>query len=131
MRLLIIGSGVPELETAARLAAERGATVRQVRDLEGALRALRDGHGADLLLVDVGGGVGGGGAVREAVERLATERIHLPVVAYGINADPRAAVAAVRAGAREFLPLPPDPELIAALWRRPASRRASWSARTR
>ncbi|HEX8374191.1 MAG TPA: sigma-54 dependent transcriptional regulator [Geminicoccaceae bacterium] len=115
MRLLIVGSGLPELETAARIAAERGATVRQVRDLDAAMRALRDGHGADLLLVDVGAGPLGGGAVREAVERLAAERVHLPVVAYGIDADPRAAVAAVRAGACEFLPLPPDPELIAAL----------------
>ena len=39
----------------------------------------------------------------------------MPVVAYGVRTDARAAVAAVRAGAREFLPLPPDPELIAAI----------------
>ena len=37
------------------------------------------------------------------------------MVAYGVRTDARAAVAAVRAGAREFLPLPPDPELIAAI----------------
>src|SRR5437764_693473 len=53
--------------------------------------------------------------VGEPVERLAAERFHLPIVAYGINAEPRLAAAAIKAGAREFLPLPPDPELIAAL----------------
>lgn len=108
-RVLIIGGGLPELETAARLAAGRGAEVTQVPDLEAALGSLRSGRGADLLLVDVRADV------REVVQRLAAERIHLPVVAYGINADALAAVAAVRAGAREFLPLPPDPELIAAV----------------
>jgi two-component system, response regulator FlrC len=37
------------------------------------------------------------------------------VVAYGVRTDARAAVAAVKAGAKEFLPLPPEPKLIAAI----------------
>jgi two-component system response regulator FlrC len=36
-------------------------------------------------------------------------------VACGITTDARAAVAAIRAGAKEYIPLPPDPELIAAV----------------
>ncbi|MGH6953365.1 MAG: sigma-54 interaction domain-containing protein, partial [Alphaproteobacteria bacterium] len=37
------------------------------------------------------------------------------VVACGIGADADAAVAAIKAGAQEYVPLPPDPELIAAV----------------
>ncbi len=39
----------------------------------------------------------------------------MPVVACGVGTDARAAVAAIRAGAKEYIPLPPDPELIAAV----------------
>ena len=49
------------------------------------------------------------------VRALAEERMALPVVACGTGDDPEAAVRAIRDGAREFLPLPPDPELIAAI----------------
>ncbi len=43
------------------------------------------------------------------------ERIHVPIVACGVNPDPDKAAAAIRAGAKEFIPLPPDAELIAAV----------------
>ena len=49
------------------------------------------------------------------VRALATERICTPVVACGVGTDARRAVDAIRAGAKEYLPLPPDPELIAAV----------------
>jgi two-component system response regulator FlrC len=39
----------------------------------------------------------------------------VPVVACGTGDDPDAAARAIRDGAREFLPLPPDPDLIAAI----------------
>jgi DNA-binding NtrC family response regulator len=39
----------------------------------------------------------------------------VPVVACGTGTDPEVAAHAIRAGAREFLPLPPDPDLIAAI----------------
>ena len=43
------------------------------------------------------------------------ERIRVPVVACGVDADPQQAADAIRAGAKEFIPLPPDAELIAAV----------------
>jgi len=49
------------------------------------------------------------------VLRLEAERIAVPIVACGINNDARAAVAAIHAGAKEYIPLPPDAELIAAV----------------
>jgi two-component system, response regulator FlrC len=49
------------------------------------------------------------------VRGLAAERICTPVVACGVGTDTRRAVDAIRAGAKEYLPLPADPELIAAV----------------
>ena len=109
MRLSIVGEHGKEVAAAAALAAGRGAGVRWHASVEAALAALRDGQGADLLLVDVALDVPG------VLRRLQAERIGVPVIAYGIDCEPRAAIAAIKAGAREFLPLPPDPELIAAI----------------
>jgi len=49
------------------------------------------------------------------VIRLEAEHIHVPIVACGTTNDARAAVAAIHAGAKEYIPLPPDPEMIAAV----------------
>src|ERR1700759_2077857 len=73
------------------------------------MRVLRGGKGADLLLVDVGLDI------RDLVMRLEVEHIHVPIVACGITTDARAAVPAIHAGAKEYIPLPPEPELIAAI----------------
>ena len=98
---------LPHLTTAMRIATKRGALVRQRRSAAEALDELREGQGADLLFLDVMLDV------PEIVAMLRAERVHLPIVAYGINADPARAVAAIKAGAREFLTLPPDPQAIA------------------
>ncbi len=109
MRLLVVGERGREVADACAIAAGRGIEVRHRPRIEDAIAELREGRGADLLLVDVRRDVAA------VVQSLASERIWLPVVAYGIDAEPRAAAAAIRAGAKDFLPLPPDPELIAAL----------------
>lgn len=109
MRLLIVGSLNGQIGAASRMAMDRGAKVAQVPDIDAALHALRNGQGADLVMIDVSLDV------KRLVENLASERFALPVVACGIGSDARAAVAAIRAGAKEYLPLPPDPELIAAV----------------
>src|ERR1700745_2905011 len=46
---------------------------------------------------------------------MAAVRTAGPMVACGTGSDTRAAVAAIHAGAKEYIPLPPDPELIAAV----------------
>src|SRR3989475_9514346 len=109
MRLLIVGTLKGQLKTATKIAMENGATVTHAEDLDQAMRVLRGGKGADLLLVDVALDI------RDLVMRLEAEHIHAPIVACGITNDARAAVAAIHAGAKEYIPLPPDPELIAAV----------------
>lgn len=109
MRLTIVGHLKGQLTVATRIAMDRGAAVTHAESVEQALRVLRAGRGADLIMIDVALDV------RELVAALEAERFHVPVVACGVDNDARAAVAAIRAGAKEYIPLPPDPELIAAV----------------
>ncbi|MHC2020772.1 sigma-54 dependent transcriptional regulator [Methylobacterium sp. WCS2018Hpa-22] len=108
MRLLIIGRLSGELVTASKIAMSRGAAVTHADGVAQGLAVLR-AKGADLVMIDVGQ------PIRELVTALADERIRTPVVACGVATDAKAAVAAIQAGAREYIPLPPDPELIAAV----------------
>lgn len=109
MRLIIFGTLNGQIGAATRIALQRGAKVIQVEDIEQGLNTLRSGRGADLAMIDVSLDV------KLLVESLKAERINLPVVACGIGNDARAAVAAIRAGAKEYLPLPPEADLIAAV----------------
>src|SRR6266852_4744117 len=109
MRLLIVGTLKGQLTTATKLAMDKGASVTHAETIEQALGVLRSGRGADLLMVDVALDI------RDLVLRLDAEHIAVPIVACGISNDARAAVAAIHAGAKEYIPLPPDPELIAAV----------------
>ncbi|WP_181703975.1 sigma-54 interaction domain-containing protein [Chthonobacter albigriseus] len=109
MRLLIVGILGGQLTTATRMAMDKGASVIHADTVETALRTLRSGRGADLVMIDVALSIGG------LISALEAERIHVPVVACGTATDAKAAVAAIRAGAKEYIPLPPDAELIAAV----------------
>ena len=109
MRLLILGSLAGQLGAASRIAMARGAKILHAEDLTGGLRSLRSGEGADLVLADVRLDVAA------LIARMRAERITVPVIACGVANDTGAAVAAIRAGAKEYLPLPPDPELIGAI----------------
>ncbi len=109
MRLLIVGTLGGQFALASRMAMDRGALVTHAETIETALRTLRSGKGADLVMIDVALPIG------EFIKRLESELIHVPVVACGTASNARAAVEAIRAGAKEYIPLPPDPELIAAV----------------
>ncbi|MFN9927676.1 MAG: sigma-54 interaction domain-containing protein [Phenylobacterium sp.] len=109
MRLLVVGKLSGQLSTAVKMAMSAGAKVSHVETIEAATHALRAGQGADLLMVDYDLDIVALIAANEA------ERIRVPVVACGVAADPRRAADAIRAGAKEFIPLPPEAELIAAV----------------
>lgn len=109
MRLLVVGKLNGQLSSAAKLAMTAGAKVSHVETIEAATHALRAGQGADLLMVDYQLDIRGLIMANEA------ERIRVPVVACGVAADAAGAAAAIKAGAKEFIPLPPDAQLIAAV----------------
>jgi DNA-binding NtrC family response regulator len=109
MRLLIVGSLGGQIGAATKIAMEKGAKVAHAATIDLALADLRQGRGADLIMADIVLDIG------LLVRSLASERICTPVVACGIGTDARRAVEAIRAGAKEYVPLPPDPALIAAV----------------
>ena len=109
MRILIVGPLNGQIAAATKIAMDRGAKVAHVDTGEQATGALRNGKGADLLMVDVRVDIAALIAANDA------ERITVPVVACGVDTDPETAARAIRAGALEFLPLPPDATLIAAV----------------
>lgn len=109
MRLMIVGHLEGYISTAGKIALQRGAKVTHCEDIEEALGALRTGKGADVVMVDVKQDI------PKFMRAIESERHAVPVVACGIGNDTPAAVRAIEAGAKEFVPLPPDADLIAAI----------------
>ena len=109
MRLLIIGNLGGQIGAASQIAMNKGAKVQQAETPDRALEQLRAGQGSDLIMIDVHADIA------RLVTSLESERIALPVIACGVGNDSQAAVRAIKAGAKEYIPLPPDAELIAAV----------------
>ncbi len=110
MRLLIIGDINSEIKTAIDIAKSRKAKVVMVESCEQGIDFLCQGKGADLILVDVKFDI------NSLTGSMKNEKISTPVIAYGVQCSPKEAVSAIKSGAKEFLPLPPDERLIAAIF---------------
>lgn len=109
MRVMIISAFDGYVSTAAQMAISRGAQVFPVESIMKALELLRNGQGADVLFVDLHHDI------VSLMEALKNERFVIPVIACGIDADPEVAAKAIRAGAKEYIPFPPEAEIIAAI----------------
>ncbi|MFT5440049.1 MAG: two-component system response regulator FlrC [Alphaproteobacteria bacterium] len=109
MRLLIVGSLNGQIGAASQIAISRGAKVSHAADIDLALESLRSGNGADMIMADASLDIA------RLITNLTAERINVPVVGCGIGNDAAEAVRAIKAGAREYIPLPPDADLIAAV----------------
>ena len=107
IHLLLVGAPGTEFRLAATMAQEAGARVNMADDATMALSFLRD-EGSDLVMIDIDEDIAG------FIRQLRSERMALPVLACGIDATADQAVAAIRAGARDYVPLPPHADLIAA-----------------
>lgn len=109
MQVLIVGGLGGQIGAASKIAMARGATVQLAESVTTALNILRAGNRIDLVMADITLDVA---ALIDAMHR---ERINVPVVACGIGNDVNGAVNAIKAGAQEFIPLPPEADLIAAI----------------
>lgn len=110
MRILIVGTLKGYVTSAAKIAIQRGAKVSHCETIHEALEELRKGNGADVALIDLNLNI------KLFIDSLQSERISLPVIACGIAQNPAQAVKAIEDGASDYLPLPPNPELIAAIF---------------
>ena len=109
MRVIIIGRPEGHISQAGKIAIQKGAKVLHCEDVDEAIGALLNGKGADVAMVDVKQDIAG------LVAKLEANRIHMPVIACGVSNDARSAVKAIQSGAKEYIPLPPDAEMIAAV----------------
>ncbi len=109
MELLIVGTLNGQIGAASKIAISKGGQVSLANSVEQALSILRSGKVVELIMVDVTLDV------HKLISSLEAERINVLVVACGVANDTSLAVKAIKAGAREYIPLPPDPELIGAV----------------
>jgi DNA-binding NtrC family response regulator len=109
MRIMIVGALSGRLGEASRIARDAGAALDHAETVEAAIQAITRGAHVELAFCDVSL------PIRALLAYLRDQRHDIGVIACGTNAQADAAVDAITAGAREFLPLPPDPLLIAAM----------------
>ena len=109
MRVIVVGKIESEVSTACQIAHKNGAKITNVENVDFAFAKILEGNGAELVLVDVNDEIG------KLIKLLKQERITIPVVAYGIKADSKKAADAIKSGAEDYLPLPPDEALIVAI----------------
>lgn len=120
MKIMIIGEFAGQIGNAAKMAMARGAQVSHVETVDQGLKSLRSGHGADVLFVDVNLDI------KLLKNTLTQERFSIPIVACGVNTEPSVAARAIRSGAKEYMPFPPDADLIAAILETIAKREESF-----
>ncbi len=109
MELLIVGTLDGQIGAASKIAISQGGQVSLAQDIESALNILRSGKNIELVMIDVKLDV------YKFISSLENERINVLVVACGVANDTSLAVKAIKAGAKEYIPLPPDAELIGAV----------------
>src|SRR5574344_1404879 len=109
MELLIIGTLEGQIGAASKIAIAQGGHVSLADTVESGLEILRSGKHIELVMIDVKLDI------YKFISSLEQERINVLVVAAGVANDPSLAVKAIKAGAKEYIPLPPDAELIGAV----------------
>ena len=109
MELLIVGTLEGQIGAASKIAIQQGGHVSIADNEEAGLDVLRSGKAIELVMIDVKLDI------YKFISSLEQERINVLVVACGVANDPSLAVKAIKAGAKEYIPLPPDPEMIGAV----------------
>ncbi len=109
MELLIVGTLNGQIGAASKIAMSKGGQVSLADTVEKALEIMRSGKTIELIMIDVTLDVS------KLITSLQSERINVDVVACGVANDTSLAVKAIKAGAKEYIPLPPDPDLIGAV----------------
>ena len=109
MEILIVGTLNGQIGAASKIAIAQGGQVSLADSEVKALEILRSGKTVELVMIDVKLDVA------KFISSLENERINVLVVACGVANDTTLAVKAIKAGAKEYIPLPPDPELIGAV----------------
>ncbi len=110
MKLLIVSDEGGHISQAVEIAKRKGANVVCVDSISKGVDYLRDGNSTDFVMIDINKDIA------SFISSVKKEHIYTTVIACGCNADSNSAVNAIKAGATEYIPLPPDEELIGAVF---------------
>ena len=110
MRLLIIGDLKGPIVNAAKLAKEQNAKILHSIDIKSAMINLRNGENIELIIIDSEMNI------KELKNTLEAEHFSVPIVSCGLSNNPKRAAESIKEGAIEYIPLPPNKEVIAALF---------------
>ncbi|TGW14527.1 sigma-54-dependent Fis family transcriptional regulator [bacterium NHP-B] len=108
MSVLVIGELGGFLTEASNILIQRGHKISHTETTDQALDVMRKGHHAGMILIDVSEDVAAFSA------QLSKERFSPYIVACGLGMiDKEKVQKAIQGGAKEFVPFPPDPNMIA------------------
>ena len=109
MKLLIIGELEGYITEASQIAMKKGAQVSTVTSINQGVEILRNGGAIQLVMIE------DKLDVYEFIKKIRAEHIAVPVLACGLGDDPQLAAQCVKDGAVDYVPMPPDADLIAAV----------------
>jgi len=110
MKLLIIGSLNGYMAEASKIAITRNVKVMFAENEVKAMQILRQGKNISLIFMDIAMGI------RSIIKQMENEKITIPIVACGIGKDADLAVKSIKDGAKEYITLPPDADMIAEIF---------------
>lgn len=108
MSVLVVGNLGGFFSEASEILLKKGHKISQADSIEQALSVMRKGFCPEMILVDVAHNI------PSFIDQLGQERFSTHVVACGSGVIDKDVIrTAINAGAEEFVPFPPDPEMIA------------------
>ena len=111
MNILVVGELSGYLTKVAHLFMDKGGHLNQVSTLDDAITSIRSGQSADITLVDVNQDIG------SFIAKLKKEHLRTTVVGTGIGGTKKEKILkAIDAGAKEYIPLPPDVDLVTGIF---------------
>jgi DNA-binding NtrC family response regulator len=109
MRILVVGKFESQVSKACQMMMDRGQNITNADNIDSAIEKIMSGDGIEVVFLNVEDDI------KSLAKTLKSERISIPIIAYGINANSRLAAQAIKNGAEEYVPMPPDEDLIMAI----------------
>lgn len=110
MKLLIVGSINGYMAEASKIAIAKNVKVMFADSESHAMQILRQGKNISLIFMDVKMNIA------NLISSMQIEKISIPVVACGIGNDADLAIKSIKSGAKEYISLPPDADMIAEIF---------------
>ncbi len=109
MKLLIIGTLEGYITEASQMAMKKGAQVSTVSSINHGIETLRNGGAINLVMIE------DKLDIRDFITKIRAEHIAVKVLACGLGDNPQLAAQCVKDGVSDYVAMPPDADVIAAV----------------